>query len=193
MSPRWARAVPRASLLTHRVRRLERVPGERRTDCACVDKRDPLTEGKRKQALRSADVVCIVYDVTRAETFDSVGNRWMPELAASNVTVPVVLLGNKLDSRDPGDRASLAIRQRIVPLVQQYGVRTPTQPQYAWLTLPRTRSSGASNALQRQWSACRRRSRGRWSRCSTPAPRSSTSVRRYGRRRGRGRLLHGAC
>mmetsp|Transcript_18334 Transcript_18334/g.70829 ORF Transcript_18334/g.70829 Transcript_18334/m.70829 type:complete len:640 (+) Transcript_18334:68-1987(+) len=85
------------------------------------DRRELIHEGKRKQALKSADVVCIVYDVTRPETFDSVANRWMPALNALGLTTPVVLLGNKLDLREPGDKASLAIRHRIVPLVQQYG------------------------------------------------------------------------
>lgn len=84
---------------------------------------DLLLQSKRQTALQHADVVCIVYDVTRPETFDSVASRWMPELVGLSVTVPVVLLGNKLDIRDPNDRASMAIRQRIVPLVQQYGVR----------------------------------------------------------------------
>ena len=49
--------------------------------------------------------VLMIFDVTRAETFQSLVDGWLPELTKNlrSGPVPVILLGNKTDLRDPND------------------------------------------------------------------------------------------
>lgn len=49
--------------------------------------------------------VIMIFDVTRAETYQNLIDGWVPELTKNLRTgpVPVVLLGNKIDLRNPDD------------------------------------------------------------------------------------------
>eukprot|EP00727_Mastigamoeba_balamuthi_P002420 m51a1_g12175 hypothetical protein (658) ;mRNA; f:1048-3783 len=58
--------------------------------------------GKRshlERLLHEADVVCVVYDVTRPETLARVGDYWLPEIrrVRPSGSVPVVVAANKAD------------------------------------------------------------------------------------------------
>eukprot|EP01087_Luapelamoeba_hula_P015756 TRINITY_DN4747_c0_g1_i1.p1 TRINITY_DN4747_c0_g1~~TRINITY_DN4747_c0_g1_i1.p1 ORF type:complete len:664 (+),score=82.04 TRINITY_DN4747_c0_g1_i1:17-2008(+) len=65
----------------------------------------------QEREIKKADVICLVYDVSRQETFDRITSYWLPLIATlttgSPHRVPVLLVGNKIDlRRGDGDDSS---------------------------------------------------------------------------------------
>jgi mitochondrial Rho GTPase 1 len=54
---------------------------------------------KLQLELKKAHVVCIVYSIDDAKSWDRVGAYWLPLLRSVGVNVPVILVGNKIDLR----------------------------------------------------------------------------------------------
>ena len=72
-----------------------------------------------RQQMRRCDVIILVYAADRPETFSGVSSYWLPLIENSGCTVPVVLVGNKIDARrQPISNAEL--QRRITPILQQF-------------------------------------------------------------------------
>lgn len=69
-----------------------------------------------RATIESASVVCIVYDVTLP--LDCVW-RWLETVHSMRSTVPVVLVGTKIDLR-VGSKANKALSRQIRPFMEQY-------------------------------------------------------------------------
>ncbi|XP_066545053.1 mitochondrial Rho GTPase 2 [Amia ocellicauda] len=64
-----------------------------------------------------ANVVCVVYDVTKEETIDKIRTKWIPLVnggAEKGSKVPVILVGNKSDLRSGSSMES------ILPIMNQF-------------------------------------------------------------------------
>lgn len=78
-------------------------------------------------AIAQADVLMLVYDVARPETFARVASHWLPRIrtltqnaaAAGTLPPPVILIGNKIDLRQvPLSDAEL--EHQLSPVTTQY-------------------------------------------------------------------------
>eukprot|EP00742_Colponemidia_sp_Colp-10_P006117 GILJ01006545.1.p1 GENE.GILJ01006545.1~~GILJ01006545.1.p1 ORF type:complete len:664 (+),score=78.57 GILJ01006545.1:33-1994(+) len=93
----------------------------------------PEDKSKTVDELRLADVVVLVYAVDRAETFTRVATYWLPEIKKYTqenkkgtaetkraLKVPVVLVGNKLDTRGQDTHSSQHLQHNVLPVLQQF-------------------------------------------------------------------------
>eukprot|EP01097_Dermamoeba_algensis_P011720 TRINITY_DN9201_c0_g1_i1.p1 TRINITY_DN9201_c0_g1~~TRINITY_DN9201_c0_g1_i1.p1 ORF type:complete len:718 (-),score=133.09 TRINITY_DN9201_c0_g1_i1:31-2145(-) len=55
------------------------------------------TPDKVDQELKKADVLCIIYDLSRPESFFRVRDYWLPHISQLGSKVPIILAGNKAD------------------------------------------------------------------------------------------------
>ncbi|KAJ1678026.1 ERMES complex Ca(2+)-binding regulatory GTPase gem1, partial [Spiromyces aspiralis] len=70
--------------------------------------------------LRKANTVCIVYAIDNRASFNGVHERWLPLLRSSGVNVPVILVGNKVDTRDPTNLSNRVLEEEIKPIMNEY-------------------------------------------------------------------------
>eukprot|EP01134_Creolimax_fragrantissima_P007777 CFRG7777T1 len=80
-----------------------------------------------KAQIRLSDVICIVYDVQRMETFRRIEAYWLPLIHTetgdgdsneSNQT-PVILVGNKIDLRG-NDNVNRDLEENVMPIMVKY-------------------------------------------------------------------------
>ncbi|EME26374.1 Mitochondrial Rho GTPase 1 [Galdieria sulphuraria] len=78
----------------------------------------PEERHKLEEEIRKADVLVLVYDVSKRETLDRASSYWLPTLRRLGVTVPVVLVGNKIDVRGIG--ADHSLEHLIKPIMDEF-------------------------------------------------------------------------
>ena len=67
-------------------------------------------------------MICIVYDVSRLESFQRISSFWLPYIRSLGRNVPVVLVGNKIDLRGD-DITNDALEDQILPIMEEFKVR----------------------------------------------------------------------
>lgn len=77
------------------------------------------------EQIKNADVVIVLYDVTRPETFARISSYWLPLVEKTN-QVPVTLVGNKIDLRPSGENqltdGSEELRDMMKPLMKEFKI-----------------------------------------------------------------------
>jgi Ras family protein T1 len=71
--------------------------------------------------IRKAHVICIVYSIENANSFDRIPTYWLPYFRQLGVNVPVILIGNKIDLRG-GEVTNEALEDEIVPIMNEFKV-----------------------------------------------------------------------
>eukprot|EP01135_Chromosphaera_perkinsii_P008697 Nk52_evm30s1444 gene=Nk52_evmTU30s1444 len=82
----------------------------------------PVDKDVLEEEIKRASVVCIVYDVSRQETFERISSFWLPYLRTlvGPEIIPVILVGNKIDTRGT-DTSTHGIEEDIYhPIMQQF-------------------------------------------------------------------------
>ena len=69
--------------------------------------------------MRKANVICVVYAVGKAESFESITSFWLPLIRKLGVNVPVILVGNKMDAREGPTRS---LEEDFVPIMNAWKV-----------------------------------------------------------------------
>ncbi|KAI8926690.1 P-loop containing nucleoside triphosphate hydrolase protein [Entophlyctis helioformis] len=69
--------------------------------------------------IRKADVICIVYAINRADSFERVSMHWLPYIRKLGRNVPVVLVGNKIDIRGK-DITNESLEEQIMPIMNEF-------------------------------------------------------------------------
>ncbi|KAA8492639.1 Mitochondrial Rho GTPase 1 [Porphyridium purpureum] len=72
-----------------------------------------------EEELRNANVVVLVYDVSRRETLERVSPVWLRKLHEMEISVPVVLAGNKIDLRT-ADFEERTLEALIKPIMEEH-------------------------------------------------------------------------
>ncbi|KAJ2808320.1 ERMES complex Ca(2+)-binding regulatory GTPase gem1 [Coemansia helicoidea] len=70
--------------------------------------------------LRKANVVCIVYAVDERESFRRTHEHWLPFLRRQGLSLPVILVGNKVDMRDEDAGPATVLEDEVVPIMNEY-------------------------------------------------------------------------
>jgi GTPase SAR1 family protein len=71
--------------------------------------------------IRKAHVICVVYSIEKADSFDRIPTYWLPYFRQLGVNVPVILIGNKIDLRG-GEVTNEALEDEIVPIMNEFKV-----------------------------------------------------------------------
>jgi small GTP-binding protein len=66
-------------------------------------------KGIQESSFQGAKGALLMYDVTRSETADSLRDYWIPHLVAVTNSIPLVVVGNKLDLADSRRQAQEAL------------------------------------------------------------------------------------
>ena len=82
---------------------------------------DPEDKQHLESEIRKAHVICVVYSVDNANTFDRIPTYWLPYFRQLGVNVPVILIGNKIDLRG-GEVTNEALEDEIVPIMNEFKV-----------------------------------------------------------------------
>ncbi|KZT18440.1 mitochondrial Rho GTPase [Neolentinus lepideus HHB14362 ss-1] len=69
--------------------------------------------------IRKAHVICVVYSIDNANSFDRIPTYWLPYFRQLGVNVPVILVGNKIDLRG-GEVTNEALEEEIVPIMNEF-------------------------------------------------------------------------
>jgi GTPase SAR1 family protein len=80
----------------------------------------PKERETREDYIKKAEVVCIVFDLTRESTLDSIIDYWIPyvqSLQAENTT-PLLIVGNKLDQLASPSRLNHSIEEKIESILR---------------------------------------------------------------------------
>lgn len=77
-------------------------------------------------SVRTADVLLLVYDISRPTTFDRIPTYWLPylrTLIGSSRHVPVILVGNKIDTRSEAGGANdqQQLEEELAPVMAEFG------------------------------------------------------------------------
>ena len=68
-----------------------------------------------EQEIKRADVVCIVYAVNDLKSIERVSSYWLPYLRKLGRNVPVVLVGNKIDTI-----TTSTLRSQVLPIMNEF-------------------------------------------------------------------------
>ncbi|KAJ3296229.1 ERMES complex Ca(2+)-binding regulatory GTPase gem1 [Borealophlyctis nickersoniae] len=79
----------------------------------------PENREQLEAEIRKADVICIVYAVDNAESFDRVYQFWLPYIRKLGRNVPVVLVGNKIDVRGK-NIMNPSLEEQIMPIMNEF-------------------------------------------------------------------------
>jgi Ras family protein T1 len=79
----------------------------------------PENREQLENEVRKADVICIVYAIDVAESFQRVVLYWLPYIRSLGRNVPVVLVGNKVDLRGD-DVNNDALEEQIMPVMDEF-------------------------------------------------------------------------
>jgi len=82
---------------------------------------DPDDKQHLESEIRKAHVICVVYSIENANTFDRIPTYWLPYFRQLGVNVPVILIGNKIDLRG-GEVTNEALEDEIVPIMNEFKV-----------------------------------------------------------------------
>ncbi|RKO82802.1 EF hand associated-domain-containing protein, partial [Blyttiomyces helicus] len=79
----------------------------------------PENREQLEAEIRKADCICIVYAINKQESFDRVGEFWLPYIRKLGRNVPVVLVGNKIDVRGK-DITNERLEEQIMPIMNEF-------------------------------------------------------------------------
>lgn len=82
---------------------------------------DPDDKQHLESEIRKAHVICVVYSIENASSFDRIPTYWLPYFRQLGVNVPVILIGNKIDLRG-GEVTNEALENEIVPIMNEFKV-----------------------------------------------------------------------
>ena len=82
---------------------------------------DPDDKQHLESEIRKAHVICVVYSIENASSFDRIPTYWLPYFRQLGVNVPVILIGNKIDLRG-GEVTNEALEEEIVPIMNEFKV-----------------------------------------------------------------------
>jgi small GTP-binding protein len=77
----------------------------------------------RSLSYSQADVVVINFSLIEPISFENVTRKWFPEVRKHLKTVPIILVGNKLDMRDDQDTAETLKSKGQVPITYYEGLK----------------------------------------------------------------------
>lgn len=80
---------------------------------------DPDDKQHLESEIRKAHVICVVYSIENANTFDRIPTYWLPYFRQLGVNVPVILIGNKIDLRG-GEVTNEALEEEIIPIMNEF-------------------------------------------------------------------------
>lgn len=92
-------------------------------DCTTVlidTSSDPTDLAMVESEIEQADVILLMYDMSRSETADKVGIYWMPRIKKINDKIPVIIVANKLDLQNQEDYELQKIFKVIKPLIKHF-------------------------------------------------------------------------
>lgn len=69
--------------------------------------------------IKQAQVICLVYAVDDSKTFSRASSFWLPYIRSLGANVPVVLVGNKIDTRG-SDISNPALEDQILPIMNDF-------------------------------------------------------------------------
>lgn len=69
-----------------------------------------------------ADLILLFYDVSDQETVARLLAYWMPMISGVRDSIPIVVVGNKLDKREDGKRSrwNVAIKDVLKPIIRRF-------------------------------------------------------------------------
>ncbi|TDL16223.1 mitochondrial Rho GTPase [Rickenella mellea] len=79
----------------------------------------PQDRAHLETEIRKAQVICVVYAIDNANSFDRIPTYWLPYFRQLGVNVPVVLVGNKRDLR-VGEVSPAALQHEILPITTEF-------------------------------------------------------------------------
>ncbi|PWN41181.1 hypothetical protein IE81DRAFT_303993 [Ceraceosorus guamensis] len=79
----------------------------------------PEDRGHLDSELRRASVICMVYSVAHASTFERLPTYWLPYIRSLGVNVPVILVGNQIDQRTSPLPNSL-LESELAPVMGEF-------------------------------------------------------------------------
>lgn len=82
---------------------------------------DPEDKPHLESEIRKAHVICVVYSIDNANSFDRIPTYWLPYFRQLGVNVPVILIGNKIDLRG-GEVTNESLEDEIVPIMNEFKV-----------------------------------------------------------------------
>jgi len=72
-----------------------------------------------EKEIKLAQVICLVYAVDDVKSFNRLASYWLPYIRSLGVNVPVVLVGNRIDSRGL-DIGNPALEDQILPIMNDF-------------------------------------------------------------------------
>lgn len=72
-----------------------------------------------EKEIRQAQVICLVYAVDDLKTFARLPTYWLPYIRSLGVSVPVVLVGNRIDTRGP-NVTNDSLEDDILPIMNDF-------------------------------------------------------------------------
>ncbi|RKP07064.1 EF hand associated-domain-containing protein [Thamnocephalis sphaerospora] len=79
----------------------------------------PENRDHLENEIRRAHVICVVYAIDDMRTFDRIPQHWLPYIRSLGVSVPVVLVGNKIDLRG-NDVTNQSLEDDIIPIMNEF-------------------------------------------------------------------------
>lgn len=83
---------------------------------------DPRESAKVDQELKSADVIVLIYDVNNESSTKRISSYWLSKFRTTSLNVPIILVGNKIDTRggiaDPS--AAAKMEEFIKPIMDDF-------------------------------------------------------------------------
>jgi Ras family protein T1 len=79
----------------------------------------PERRAHLENELRRASVICLVYAISSASSFDRIPTYWLPYIRSLGVNRPVILVGNKIDLRS-GDVTNAALEEELAPVMAEF-------------------------------------------------------------------------
>lgn len=72
-----------------------------------------------EKEIRQSQVICLVYAVDEAKSFTRISSYWLPYIRSLGVNVPIVLVGNKIDTRGE-DVTNEQLEDEILPIMNDF-------------------------------------------------------------------------
>ncbi|KAI9592050.1 mitochondrial Rho 1 [Syncephalis fuscata] len=79
----------------------------------------PENKSHLENEIRKAHVICMVYAIDDMLTFDHIPQYWLPYIRSLGVSVPVILVGNKVDLRSD-DVTNQSLEDEIIPIMSEF-------------------------------------------------------------------------
>jgi Ras family protein T1 len=70
-----------------------------------------------RKEIKKADVICVVYQINREDSFERLATYWLPLLRKEGRNCPVVLVGNKIDLKKS---ETDSLEENIMPIMDEF-------------------------------------------------------------------------